>query len=70
MFVNKKFVVVVLHKYVDRAHILHRLLIDRFLLQIALPKERLNDLPIHTFTPLTLSKSIGNSDRSYSLDTQ
>ncbi len=38
--------------------------------KIAIPKEKLNDIPIHTFTPLALSKSIVNSERSYSLDNQ
>ncbi|CAF1605916.1 unnamed protein product [Adineta ricciae] len=38
--------------------------------QIALPKERLNDIPIQSFTPLTLSKGLHNSERSYSLDNQ
>lgn len=32
--------------------------------RIALPKDKLNDIPIHTFTPLTTSKN----ERSYSLD--
>ncbi|CAF1202398.1 unnamed protein product [Adineta steineri] len=36
--------------------------------QIALPKEKLNNIPIQTFTPLAFSKSLSNSDRSYSLD--
>ncbi|CAF1169902.1 unnamed protein product [Adineta ricciae] len=38
--------------------------------QIALPKERLNDIPIQSFTPLTLSKGLHNPERSYSLDNQ
>ncbi|CAF1502597.1 unnamed protein product [Adineta ricciae] len=38
--------------------------------QITLPKERLNDLPIQAITPLTLSKSLSNSERCHSLDRQ
>ncbi|CAF1185365.1 unnamed protein product [Rotaria sordida] len=38
--------------------------------QIALPKERLNDLPIQAFTPLTLTKSLLDADRCHSLDVQ
>ncbi|CAF2511363.1 unnamed protein product [Rotaria sp. Silwood2] len=38
--------------------------------QIALPKERLNDLPIQAFTPLTLTKSLLDGDRCHSFDTQ
>lgn len=38
--------------------------------QIAVPKERLNDLPIQSFTPLTLTKPLLNSDKCQSLDTQ
>ncbi|CAF3601744.1 unnamed protein product [Rotaria sordida] len=38
--------------------------------RIALPQEKLNDVPIHTFTPLACPPSLLNSDRSYSLDNQ
>ncbi|CAF0724610.1 unnamed protein product [Rotaria sp. Silwood1] len=38
--------------------------------QIALPKERLNDLPIQAFTPLSLTKSLLDGDRYHSFDTQ
>ncbi|CAF1105918.1 unnamed protein product [Rotaria sp. Silwood1] len=38
--------------------------------QIALPQEKLNDVPIHTFTPLSFPSSVLNSDRFYSLDNQ
>ncbi|CAM4865741.1 unnamed protein product [Rotaria socialis] len=38
--------------------------------QIALPKEKLNDVPIHTFTPLTMPQSLMSLEKSYSLDTQ
>ncbi|CAF2266090.1 unnamed protein product [Rotaria magnacalcarata] len=38
--------------------------------QIALPKERLNDMPIQTFTPSRLTKSFLQSDRFYSLNVQ
>ncbi|UJR23020.1 hypothetical protein I4U23_026046 [Adineta vaga] len=38
--------------------------------QIALPKEKLNDIPIQSFTPLAFAKSTNTSERSYSLDNQ
>ncbi|CAF4446651.1 unnamed protein product [Rotaria socialis] len=38
--------------------------------QIALPKERLNDIPIQAFTPSKLTKSFLQPDRFYSLDVQ
>ncbi|CAF2032079.1 unnamed protein product [Rotaria magnacalcarata] len=38
--------------------------------QIALPKEKLTDVPIHTFTPLTMPQSLISSEKSYSLDIQ
>jgi hypothetical protein len=38
--------------------------------QIVVPKERLNDLPIQAFTPLTLTKPLLNSEKCHSLDTQ
>jgi len=34
------------------------------------PKERLNDLPIQSFTSLALTKPLLNSDKCQSLDAQ
>ena len=39
-------------------------------LQIVIPRERLTNIPIRAFAPLTASKSSGTSSRSYSLDNQ
>jgi len=69
MFANKKFAEIVLHKFVWIKFFYEQKNIYYFF-KIAIPKEKLNDIPIHTFTPLALSKSIVNSERSYSLDNQ